>query len=483
MLVEQGNSYILPGPSSRQQSRPAGGGTSVVSGARGPWSCPTSCGPSCESCLWPPRRQPAHRRRHRHRLVLPGPAVARRAWARAADPSCSAARRLIARTGVFELVQAMPGSWIGGRVPDLPSPADGHQRASDRERIRRSGWRAERSSCSGGSTTTELRNWYRVADLTVTPHTARGLRLLDRRVAGGRHAGIGDAGRGQRRIGARTSILSSCPRSSERGSGGGNLPTPRSAGIARNGCDRRPGPMPIPGWSWDRCRAVGTSISTGERQAVTRSGGLRTGQRRGRRTDARDDHSIGRSPSSANQSSFVPRVAVQLLSALSTAVLGPQARRGRVREPMPPGSPCTTSPSRSATSASAASWPGSWALPAPTTAPWCARCCGSRPSWSLAVGVSRRRLRHRRRPGGHPDPGPPGAGARRRPLRPDRRPTGLLCRLQDGPAGTHRRRHQRRCSSWSFRAVAISRRGAGRRSPSPCRPCSWSTSSSCSSSG
>jgi glycosyltransferase involved in cell wall biosynthesis len=97
----------------------------------------------------------------------PGPAE-RPPWARSAEPLLFAARRLTLRTGVLELVQALPAvleQWPGAR---LAIAGDGHQRATIKEYIHRSGL-DDRAVLLGRLDDAELRNWYRAADLTVTP--------------------------------------------------------------------------------------------------------------------------------------------------------------------------------------------------------------------------------------------------------------------------------------------------------------------------
>jgi glycosyltransferase involved in cell wall biosynthesis len=75
---------------------------------------------------------------------------------------------LTLRTGVLELVQALPAvleRWPGAR---LAIAGDGHQRATIKEYIHRSGL-DDRAVLLGRLDDAELRNWYRAADLTVTP--------------------------------------------------------------------------------------------------------------------------------------------------------------------------------------------------------------------------------------------------------------------------------------------------------------------------
>jgi len=97
----------------------------------------------------------------------PGPAE-RPTWAWSADPLLFSARRLSLRTGVLELVQALPAvleRWPGAQ---LVIAGDGHQRATITEYIRQSGLEG-RAVLLGRIGNAELRNWYRVADMTVTP--------------------------------------------------------------------------------------------------------------------------------------------------------------------------------------------------------------------------------------------------------------------------------------------------------------------------
>jgi len=94
--------------------------------------------------------------------------VRRDEWARSADPLIFTARRLVARTGVFELVQAMP--LILTRLPmaQLAIAGDGHQRGAIEDEIRRLG--IEKSvRLLGRVVDAELLQWYRSADLSVTP--------------------------------------------------------------------------------------------------------------------------------------------------------------------------------------------------------------------------------------------------------------------------------------------------------------------------
>lgn len=89
-------------------------------------------------------------------------------WARFADPLLFSTRRLTNRTGVLELVQALPAvleRWPRAR---LAIAGAGHQRTTITECIRRSGLE-DQAVLLGRLGDTELRNWYRVADLTVTP--------------------------------------------------------------------------------------------------------------------------------------------------------------------------------------------------------------------------------------------------------------------------------------------------------------------------
>jgi glycosyltransferase involved in cell wall biosynthesis len=97
----------------------------------------------------------------------PGPAE-RPPWSRCANPLLFSARRLTLRTGVLELVQAMPA--VLERWPEarLAIAGEGHQREAITDSLRRSGLEG-RVVLLGRLGDTDLRNWYRVADLTITP--------------------------------------------------------------------------------------------------------------------------------------------------------------------------------------------------------------------------------------------------------------------------------------------------------------------------
>jgi glycosyltransferase involved in cell wall biosynthesis len=97
----------------------------------------------------------------------PGPRV-RTAWAADADPLLFAARRLTARTGVTELVEAMPE--VVARHPGarLAVAGDGHLRADIERRIVALGV-GDHVRLLGRVSDEDLREWYRAADLTVTP--------------------------------------------------------------------------------------------------------------------------------------------------------------------------------------------------------------------------------------------------------------------------------------------------------------------------
>jgi len=95
-------------------------------------------------------------------------AVERDDWSADADPLIVTARRLTLRTGVVELVQAMPE--ILERKPSarLAIAGDGHQRPVIEREIARSGLGAS-IRLLGRIDDAELLRWYRAADLTVTP--------------------------------------------------------------------------------------------------------------------------------------------------------------------------------------------------------------------------------------------------------------------------------------------------------------------------
>jgi glycosyltransferase involved in cell wall biosynthesis len=89
-------------------------------------------------------------------------------WAAAAGPLLFTARRLAPRTGVFELVQAMPA--ILARLPGamLAIAGAGAQEQRIREEIERLGL-GERVHMLGRISEEDLRAWYRRADLFVMP--------------------------------------------------------------------------------------------------------------------------------------------------------------------------------------------------------------------------------------------------------------------------------------------------------------------------
>ncbi len=169
MLAERGNSYALPRPV--QRTAVAGvrvAERSVTSGARGTIVL--------SEFMRSKLRELSPSAADRSQLIAggidtdffsPGPAE-RPPWARSADPLLFSARRLTLRTGVLELVQALPAvleRWPGAR---LAIAGEGHQRATITECIRQSGLES-RVLLLGRLGDAELRNWYRVADLTITP--------------------------------------------------------------------------------------------------------------------------------------------------------------------------------------------------------------------------------------------------------------------------------------------------------------------------
>ncbi len=100
----------------------------------------------------------------------PGPAK-RSPWARSADPLLFTARRLTLRTGVLELIQALPTVLERWPSTRLAIAGDGHQRGTITQYIRRLGLQ-DHVAMLGRVPNDELLNWYRVADLTVTPSQA-----------------------------------------------------------------------------------------------------------------------------------------------------------------------------------------------------------------------------------------------------------------------------------------------------------------------
>ena len=169
VLAERGNSYALP--RSVQRSAVAGmrvAERSVTSGARGTVVL--------SEFMRSQFRELSPSAANGSQLIAggidtdhfsPGPAE-RPSWARLANPLLFSAWRLTLRTGVLELVQAMPAvleRWPGAR---LVIAGEGHQRDTIAEYIRRSGLEG-RAALFGRVTDPELRNWYRMADLTITP--------------------------------------------------------------------------------------------------------------------------------------------------------------------------------------------------------------------------------------------------------------------------------------------------------------------------
>lgn len=97
----------------------------------------------------------------------PGSA-SRDGWAAPAAPLIFAARRLVRRTGVFELVGAMPAVLAAHPSARLALAGDGHERPAIVAEIARLGLGAS-VRLLGRVSDEELLRWYRVADLTVTP--------------------------------------------------------------------------------------------------------------------------------------------------------------------------------------------------------------------------------------------------------------------------------------------------------------------------
>ena len=97
----------------------------------------------------------------------PGPKL-RSQWAAPAAPLLFTARRLTGRTGVSELVEAMPEVLVHHPQAQLAIAGDGHLRDIIDRRIRQLG--LDRSVVLlGRISDVELRDWYRAADLVVTP--------------------------------------------------------------------------------------------------------------------------------------------------------------------------------------------------------------------------------------------------------------------------------------------------------------------------
>ena len=169
VLAERGNSYALPSPV--QRTVVAGVRVAeryITSGARGTVVL--------SEFMRSELRELAPSAADGSQLIAGGidtdffsPGSAERPpWARFADPLLFSARRLTNRTGVLELVQALPTvleRWPRAR---LAIAGAGHLRTTITECIRRSGLE-DRAVLLGRLGDTELRNWYRVADLTVTP--------------------------------------------------------------------------------------------------------------------------------------------------------------------------------------------------------------------------------------------------------------------------------------------------------------------------
>ncbi|HXN62716.1 MAG TPA: glycosyltransferase family 4 protein [Acidimicrobiales bacterium] len=92
----------------------------------------------------------------------------RDAWATSADPLIFSARRLTTRTGVLELVRAFPSVLARHRSARLAVAGDGHERDAVSNEIRRLGLTTE-VRLLGRISNDDLLQWYRNADLTVTP--------------------------------------------------------------------------------------------------------------------------------------------------------------------------------------------------------------------------------------------------------------------------------------------------------------------------
>ncbi len=94
--------------------------------------------------------------------------VHRDQWARSAAPLIFTARRLVGRTGVFELVQTMPLLLTHLPKAKLAIAGDGYQRGAIEDEVRRLGIE-ESVRILGRVNDAELLQWYRNADLSVTP--------------------------------------------------------------------------------------------------------------------------------------------------------------------------------------------------------------------------------------------------------------------------------------------------------------------------
>jgi glycosyltransferase involved in cell wall biosynthesis len=79
-----------------------------------------------------------------------------------------AARRLTARTGVIQLVEAMPAVLAHCPTARLAIAGDGHLRKTIDERVRRLDLE-DSVRLLGRISNKDLRDWYRTADLTITP--------------------------------------------------------------------------------------------------------------------------------------------------------------------------------------------------------------------------------------------------------------------------------------------------------------------------
>src|SRR5664280_839955 len=169
MLLEHGGSYVLPGPTRKAAVRSLRfAERSVVAKA----SATVVLSEFMRGELGELSARAAAKSR-----VIPGGidtewfspgAVQKDSWATSAKPLLFTARRLVERTGVLELVKAMPQV-----IDHLPSArlaiaGDGHERKAIEAEIRHLGIQNQ-VRLLGRVSEAALLQWYRNADLTVTP--------------------------------------------------------------------------------------------------------------------------------------------------------------------------------------------------------------------------------------------------------------------------------------------------------------------------
>ena len=170
VLAERGGSYSLPRPVQRTAVAGVRVAEQSVTARRQANGRPLRI-----HALGTPRalaggggRQPAHRGRDRHGPLQPGPGRTPRPGAGARTPCCS--RRdgsPSARASSNWSRRCRPYS-NGGPRQRLAIAGEGHQREAITDSLRRSGLEG-RVVLLGRLGDTDLRNWYRVADLTITP--------------------------------------------------------------------------------------------------------------------------------------------------------------------------------------------------------------------------------------------------------------------------------------------------------------------------